>query len=1095
VRNYLNAHYILIADIDLSYFSSDGGWDPIGTEDEPFTGTFDGIDKVIKNLTISRGTIDFIGLFGVIGSNAEIINVSLENVNVIGNYYVGALVGKNDGGTIKDSYATGNVSGKDRVGGLVGFNSGGTIKESYATVSVAGSSTSGTNVGGLVGMNNGTIEKSSATGQVNGNNSVGGLVGANSGTITGSNYDRDTTGRSDTGKGIPKTTAEMKQLNTFEGWDFENVWYIHDGKDYPRLRWELDSWPDHSGFTVDIADQDTIIAGVEFKLSITEAKGIFGNVLNGEINVTVSSNTVVGEVYKGMTTFDEGNATVEIRLDIVGEHALDIYVEGITSTQQIQVEVIALLDSIAVTKLPEKTEYFVGEDLDLTGLVVTGIYSDGSQVELTITVAHISGFDSRFPADEQEVTVTYEGKSDTFTVRIVEPVLESITVTKYPDKTEYFVGEVLDLAGLEVTAYYSDKSEKELDIDRLTISGFDSRFPADKQEVTVTYEGKSDTFTVDIVEPVLESIEITSKPTKTTYFVGEDLDLTGLVVTGIYSDGSQVELTITMAHISGFNSSAAATNQEVTVDYNGKTATFTVTILAEPDEEAPSVPANLRSTCKTTTGISLAWDEAIDNVGVAYYELEMKQGSGSWEQVATPSGTTYTKTDLIPSTIYTFRVRAVDEAGNQSAWSAELSVSTDSGSGGGDGGSDGGGDGDGDNDGGSGGSGGSDDSDSGPGGGYSDDDDESGDSGGGSGRGRRDDSTDQAPPNTDPVETAGDELLVKALREEGQARVNLADLAEPNVALSVAVIGQLVQENRTLTVENTGLALQFPPGALNTEQVATLDQKAAIQIGSREIAGEEKQAIRGGLLAGETGSLMVVVGPLFDLSVRALTPGEAGEQEAAPITGFKEPVTVTVSLAHLGQLTQAQIDRLTGVRLEVDPEGNLTIVELGGTYDEEAKTFSFTTDRFSLYTIMMAGEEISITLTLGHHLAVVNDVTYELDAAPFLKAGVNRTMVPLRLIGQVLGAQVDWLEETQQVVIRDIRGQRQVEVILTIGSDRAMIDGDPVDLDCPAELLIPPGRTFVPLRFVSEALGARVDWDDAAQSITITRRQAELIAE
>src|SRR5690606_31605401 len=137
----------------------------------------------------------------------------------------------------------------------------------------------------------------------------------------------------------------------------------------------------------------------------------------------------------------------------------------------------------------------------------------------------ISGFDSSTPADNLVITVTYEGKTATFTVDIIEPVLEQIEITSAPAKTEYFVGEALDLAGLEVTGYYTDNSSKALTITMDHMNGFDSTVPTVNQVITVTFEGKTATFTVNIIEPVLERIEITSLPDKTEYFVGETLDL------------------------------------------------------------------------------------------------------------------------------------------------------------------------------------------------------------------------------------------------------------------------------------------------------------------------------------------------------------------------------------------------------------------------------------------------------------------------------------------------------------------------------------------------------------------------------------------
>jgi len=91
----------------------------------------------------------------------------------------------------------------------------------------------------------------------------------------------------------------------------------------------------------------------------------------------------------------------------------------------------------------------------------------------------------------------------------------------------------------------------------------------------------------------------------------------------------------------------------------------------------------------------------------------------------------------------------------------------------------------------------------------------------------------------------------------------------------------------------------------------------------------------------------------------------------------------------------------------------------------------------------------------------------------------DRTMVPLRAIFQALGAQVNWDSATQTVTAT--RGD--TVIILVIGSPTAFKDGETVTLSQPALLL--GGRTMVPLRFVSEALGAQVNWDSATQTVTI----------
>ena len=92
------------------------------------------------------------------------------------------------------------------------------------------------------------------------------------------------------------------------------------------------------------------------------------------------------------------------------------------------------------------------------------------------------------------------------------------------------------------------------------------------------------------------------------------------------------------------------------------------------DTTAPSVPANLRSPSQTTSSIALAWDASSDNPGgsgVAGYDV-FRDGS----LVGSPTGTTFTNSGLAANTLFSFRVRARDNAGNASAQSAALSVRT-----------------------------------------------------------------------------------------------------------------------------------------------------------------------------------------------------------------------------------------------------------------------------------------------------------------------------------------------------------------------------------------------------------------------------------
>lgn len=140
VRKDLKAHYILIENIDLgvSPWNDGEGWEPIGSETEPFKGTFDGNGYTIAGLTIKTSARD-VGLFGYTDTTAHIINVNLENVHIAGPMVnVGALVGHNSG-TIENSQTTGVIKstgisfGGTNAGGLIGINAG-TVRDSWARV-------------------------------------------------------------------------------------------------------------------------------------------------------------------------------------------------------------------------------------------------------------------------------------------------------------------------------------------------------------------------------------------------------------------------------------------------------------------------------------------------------------------------------------------------------------------------------------------------------------------------------------------------------------------------------------------------------------------------------------------------------------------------------------------------------------------------------------------------------------------------------------------------------------------------------------------------------------------------------------------------
>ena len=152
------------------------GFSPVGSETNPFQGSFDGAGFAISNLTVNRPGTGRVGLFGTTDS-AVIENIGLVDVAIEGAGSVGGLVGYESSGTaITNSYASGSVTGNNNwVGGLVGYANSTSIAGSYAAAAV---SSSGNSVGGLVGYAQGVdVTGSHATGTAAGAENVGGLVG------------------------------------------------------------------------------------------------------------------------------------------------------------------------------------------------------------------------------------------------------------------------------------------------------------------------------------------------------------------------------------------------------------------------------------------------------------------------------------------------------------------------------------------------------------------------------------------------------------------------------------------------------------------------------------------------------------------------------------------------------------------------------------------------------------------------------------------------------------------------------------------------------------------------------------------------------
>ncbi len=125
-----------------------------------------------------------------------------------------------------------------------------------------------------------------------------------------------------------------------------------------------------------------------------------------------------------------------------------------------------------------------------------------------------------------------------------------------------------------------------------------------------------------------------------------------------------------------------------------------------------------------------------------------------------------------------------------------------------------------------------------------------------------------------------------------------------------------------------------------------------------------------------------------------------------------------------------------------------------------------------------------LVLTIGKTDVKAFGSDKTMDSAPIIKN--NRTMLPARFIAESLGAKVTWNGKKREVTIKGKNGKGQdVTILLYIDSDIAYVNGKKVKLDSPA--FIENGRTFTPLRFVAEELGANVEWIAEDKKVVITK--------
>lgn len=233
-------------------------------------------------------------------------------------------------------------------------------------------------------------------------------------------------------------------------------------------------------------------------------------------------------------------------LKIVGDIIVNVTKIGYTATSfkiNVKKHVPVIEKILQISKLPNKVEYEKGEKLDLTGLLVNEIIKtdgvSGPPIVISDFETDIKELSILNTLGEITINVTKEGYTATsFKIKVKEHVAEIskfLSVQNLPTKVVYEEGEMLDLTGLVISEIISTDGVNGTPV---VINDYVTN-PADKTilsktgEVTiiVTKKGVNSTsFTINVSPKITKYLEISGFPSKEYYYVGEALDLTGMVV-------------------------------------------------------------------------------------------------------------------------------------------------------------------------------------------------------------------------------------------------------------------------------------------------------------------------------------------------------------------------------------------------------------------------------------------------------------------------------------------------------------------------------------------------------------------------------------
>jgi len=627
----------------------------------------------------------------------------------------GGMVGEAKNSSITSSSSTATVIGGNgpnkKSGGLVGAQGAGTISNVYARGAVSNPADQSVDTGGVVGfIYMGSIDKGYATGKVSlqGSGRQGGVVG---GTFGGANiwksyFDTEATGQLNgigfindgTADAFGQTTDRMKQQSTYSGWDFVHTWAIHpsvnDG--YPYLR------PAILTAALPNANKDA-----PYSLTLTAFDGALGG-LNWQATglptgMTLSANGVLqgtprqsGSFNIGLTATDAGQASAAATLQLVVKEAAPAIPVGLQATEEEEKVNLSWepLGGVESYRIYMYEGADMPADPDEWTLVNENEVTQAAYVVNHLTAGKRYWFAVTSETQEEESGFSTPAAAIPYTTvtEFVPP--EDIEVGKgielddlknhFPEKVQVRVKNesLLDVNvnwDWEQTDYDPDQAGTYKVFGQLQLPAF-VRNPAIVQpalSVVVLKNTNAQLNGIYVDDTPLQGFQ----PDIFTYTLEVPYDTKQLTVTAATYD-TAAAYEVLGGNVQALEIGNNPIKLSVTAEDQTGQSTYTINVKRKPDNEAPRWPDGSKLTVSdvTPSHARLTWPSATDNAGVSGYRIYVNDN-----QRETVSGSVYGATvqELTENTTYTFKIVALDAAGNVSEALTKQATTTRSPAGGG----------------------------------------------------------------------------------------------------------------------------------------------------------------------------------------------------------------------------------------------------------------------------------------------------------------------------------------------------------------------------------------------------------------------------